>query len=145
MPYREPLILPREHKQSPRQAISIRQPWAELILRREKLMEFRLWRLPEKYWHRWLWLHVPAAMNGKEKETARRIFGSLVLPLGGFVGHVRFGHPTWDYTPDEGRSYTGLPRCWCWPVMGAERTDFIPARGKLRIFTVEISEESPES
>lgn len=57
----------------PRYAISIRQPWAELILRREKSAEFRLWRLPERYWNQWLWLHTPAVMGRKEKEAAEHI------------------------------------------------------------------------
>lgn len=123
-------------------AISIRQPWAELILRREKLVEFRLWRLPKKYCHQWLWLHVAAAMSGKEREIARRIFGPFVLPLGGFVGRIRFGLPTWNYTPEEGKPYINRPCCWYWPITEVERADFIPAKGRLRIFTVEISGES---
>lgn len=122
----------------PRYAISIRQPWAELILRREKSAEFRLWRLPERYWNQWLWLHTPAVMGRKEKEAASRIFGPLTLPLGGFVGRVRFGRPLWDKTPNEGKPYIAWPCCWYWPVTGAERTSFTPARGKQRIFAVEL-------
>lgn len=139
------LIRSRGSVSFPLWAISIRQPWAELILRREKLVELRLWRLPEKYWHQWLWLHVAAAMSGKEREIAHRIFGPAVLPLGGFVGRVRFGCPTWDSTPEEGKPYINQSCCWYWPITGAERVDFIPARGKLRIFTVELSEKSAES
>lgn len=129
----------------PMWAISIRQPWAELILCQEKLMEFRPWRLPEKYWHQWLWLHAAVAMSGKEIKIARRIFGSYVLPLGGFVGRVKFGCPIWDRTPEEGKPYINRSCCWHWPITGAERVDFIPAKGKLRIFTVEISREGVSS
>ena len=39
---------------APEFAISIRQPWAELILRGWKLTEYRSWRIPEKYWGEWL-------------------------------------------------------------------------------------------
>ena len=85
---------------------------------------------------------VVAAHSGrygrKEKEAASRIFGPLTLPLGGFIGRVRFGRPLWDKTPNEGKPYIAWPCCWYWPVTGAERTAFTPAKGKQRIFAVEL-------
>ena len=122
----------------PLRAISIRQPWAELILRKEKTVEFRSWRLPITYCHQWLWMHAPAIMAKEEREVARRIFGQVDFPLGGFVGRVRFGCPSWDYTPNEAKAYIDAMCCWHWPIMGSERIEFVAAKGRLRIFPVTV-------
>ena len=101
---------------APEFAISIRQPWAELILRGWKLTEYRSWRIPEKYWGEWLYLHVPADMNKWERSLTRKRVGT--------------------FAPIDAYEYIDWPCCWHWPVTGAERIPFIPAKGNLRIFKV---------
>lgn len=120
----------------PKHAISVRQPWAELLLRRRKTVEYRLWRLPEKYWGEWLYLHASLTMSQNEKAAALHGVGANILLRGGYVGKIRFGRPSFDFTPIEARAYTPLPYCWHWPVIDAERISFIPAKGKTRIFKV---------
>ena len=121
---------------APEFAISIRQPWAELILRGWKLTEYRSWRIPEKDWGEWLYLHVPADMNKWERSLTRKRVGTFAPILGGYVGCVRFGCPTREFTPIDAYEYIDWPCCWHWPVTGAERIPFIPAKGNLRIFKV---------
>lgn len=122
---------------TPKYAVSIRQPWAELLLRRQKSEEYRLWQLPEKYWNQWLYLHVSVSMSKAEKLAALMRCGTFDLPRGGYVGKIRFDRPYWGETPCEGQEYVRLPYCWHWPVTGIEWTPFVPAKGKLRIFKVE--------
>ena len=117
-------------------AISIRQPWAELILRGEKLTEYRSWRLPEDYWGMWLYLHVPATMNQWERDLTMQRLGTITPVLGGYTGRVRFDCPTKEFTPLEAAPYIQWPYCWHWPVAGVERIPFIPGKGRMRIFKV---------
>lgn len=122
---------------TPKYAVSIRQPWAELLLRRQKSEEYRLWQLPEKYWNQWLYLHVSVSMSKAEKLAALMRCGTFDLPRGGYVGKIRFGCPTREVTPIDAYEYIDWPYCWHWPVTGIEWTPFVPAKGKLRIFKVE--------
>ena len=120
----------------PKHAISVRQPWAELLLRQRKTVEYRLWRLPEKYWGEWLYLHASLTMSKNETAAALCSVGTNIFFRGGYIGNIRFGRPSFDFTPVEARAYTPLPYCWHWPVIGVERMAFIPAKGKTRIFKV---------
>lgn len=122
---------------APEYAVSVRQPWAELLLRRQKSEEYRPWRLPEKYWNQWLYLHVSASISKKEKLVALMRCGTFDLPRGGYVGKIRFGRPYWGETLCEGQEYVRYPYCWHWPVTGVEWMPFVPAKGKMRIFKVE--------
>jgi hypothetical protein len=62
-------------------ALSVKQPWAELILDRRKQVEIRSWSSR----HRGpLWLHTGRAPD----LDAAQFFGLGVLPLGCFVGLV---------------------------------------------------------
>lgn len=117
-------------------AISVRQPWAELLLRRRKTVEYRRWRLPEKYWGKWLCLHASLTMSPNERTAALRSMGADALLRGGYVGKIRFGRPSFAVTPIEARSYSPLPYCWHWPVIEVERMPFIPAKGRTKIFRV---------
>lgn len=131
------MVIRLERTETPPEfAISIRQPWAELILRGEKLTEYRSWQLPEKYWGTWLYLHVPASMNQWEKDLAMRRLGTRKPALGVYVGLIRFGCPTRTFTPLEVEPYIQWPYCWHWPVTGVERIPFIAGKGKIRIFKV---------
>ena len=106
-------------------AISVRQPWAELLLRGEKCVEYRRWALPEKYVGRWLLLH----------DLALSCLGTTVeFDRGGYVGRIRFGRAIMAFTPLEVRTYCPLPQCWHWPVMDVERLPFCPAKGRTLVF-----------
>ena len=115
-------------------AISIRQPWAELLLRGEKGVEYRRWRLPEKYVGRWLLLHASQSMSCRERSLALSGIGTVALDRGGYVGRIRFGRPVMTFTPLELRAYCPLPQCWHWPVMDVERLPFCPAKGRTLVF-----------
>jgi len=62
-------------------AISIRQPWAELILRGKKTIEIRSWS-PD--YRGLLWLHA----GSRSDPEVEKSFGFLDLFKGGFVGSV---------------------------------------------------------
>ena len=95
----------------PKFALSIRQPWAKLILSHQKNMEYRVWRLPELHCNTWLYLHVPLNMSKYEKEFARQLYGSKDLPCGGYIGYIMFGTPVRYDTPEEARPYASHPFC----------------------------------
>jgi len=59
--------------------LSIRQPWAELILLQRKKVELRRWSTRHRGW---VWLHTGKAFN----ETDGERFGLSSLFTGGFVG-----------------------------------------------------------
>ena len=120
----------------PEYAISVRQPWAELLLRRQKTVEYRLWPLPEMYWNKWLCLHISVGMTRKEKKDVVIFCGTSDLPRGGYAGKIRFGRPYLGKTPPEVQAYVQHHRCWYWPVTGIEWMAFTPAKGQLRIFKV---------
>lgn len=119
-------------------AISVRQPWAELLLRGEKCVEYRRWSLQEKYVGRWLLLHASQSMSCRERDLALSCLGTTVeFDRGGYVGRIRFGRAIMAFTPLEVRTYCPLPQCWHWPVIDVERLPFCPAKGKTLVFKVE--------
>ena len=119
----------------PQYAISVRQPWAHLILCGYKRVEYRTWRLPEKYWKKWKFLHVSSAFAAREKSAAMRLQLSD-LQFGGYVAHIMFEKPMRKTTPDEISDYIKGSTCWHWPIRHVILTGFIPAKGKQGIFTV---------
>jgi hypothetical protein len=62
--------------------LSIRQPWAELILLERKKVELRRWSTRHRGW---TWLHTGRTVD----EAACRRFGMSSLFTGGFVGMFR--------------------------------------------------------
>lgn len=120
----------------PEFAISIRQPWARLILSHQKNMEYRTWKLPEPHCNTWIYLHVSRIMSKRERELSRTLYGSRDLPCGGYIGYIMFGAPVFYDTPEEIRPYINRPFCWHWPIIDRKRVPFLPAKGKLRIFAV---------
>ena len=119
-------------------ALSVRQPWAELILAGRKTLELRTWitdyRGP-------LWLHTGKA----EDPELDRLFGLSDLPRGAFVGRFDLT----DVAPlDAGRwerwrnqhcdpgPYT--PGSFAWVIEGAERLpEPVPAPGKLKVYEID--------
>jgi hypothetical protein len=65
----------------PRRAVSVRQPWATLIIEGRKTIELRTW--VTEYRGR-IWLHAASAVN----ETLDAHFGIAHPPRGAFLGLV---------------------------------------------------------
>lgn len=62
--------------------LSIRQPWAELILLKRKTVELRQWSTRQRGW---IWLHTGKVLD----EIAYKRFQMSSLFCGGFVGAFR--------------------------------------------------------
>jgi hypothetical protein len=116
-------------------ALSIRQPWAELILRGEKQIEVRTWATN---YRGWVWLHT-----GKERPGDDEIdkhYGKLFR--GGYVGRfllnsiLSFDREKWDEWKeqhlDTGDYKSGT---FAWLIEAAVRfPNPIPAPGQLNLF-----------
>ena len=116
-------------------AISIRQPWAELILRGEKQIEIRKW---DTLYRGMLYLHT-----GK-KPVDLKIFGFDMLDVfvGGYIGIIEletvvpFSVDTWVKWSDKHLSHDSYRAgLYAWILRNARRfVHPIPAPGKLGIF-----------
>lgn len=116
-------------------AISVRQPWAGLIVLGVKDIENRTWftlhRGP-------LLIH---ASKARDEEVIQRAIKALSeaghhvtpddFPLGGIVGQV----DVIDCVQEHGSEWFDGP--WGWVLENAQRLAFRPLRGKLGLFTVE--------
>lgn len=114
----------------PQYAISVRQPWAELILRGDKTTEERSWQLPWQHVNRWLCLHAARTFTATEKDLALNTLGTTDLPRGANVGLIKFG---WPQKTDRPR-HLNVEWCWSWPIIAAVRGAVVPARGRLGIY-----------
>src|SRR5205823_2931273 len=126
-------------KQNPLKALTIRQPWAELILRRRKLFEIRSWRTN---YRGPLVVHAGSKVDFKEA----RLLGLNPdkLPTGCFVGVVDLK----DVVPftrhhakalKARRAYVGSwsAHYFAWVVKNPRRFRVpVNAKGKLSIFKV---------
>jgi hypothetical protein len=119
-------------------ALSIRQPWAELILQGRKTIELRTW---ETDYRGALWLHTGKAAD---RDLDRR-FGVAGPPRGAFVGRLTLvdiapvDAQRWerwrDQHLDPGRYQPGA---FAWHVSSAERLrQPVPAPGRLNLFKVD--------
>ena len=119
-------------------ALSIRQPWAELILQGRKTIEVRSWDTD----HRGpLWLHT-----GKfaDPELDRR-FGIANPPRGAFVGRIILESIS-PIDPARWQTWRNLhldpggyqPGMLAWILSSPERlTVPLPAPGKLKLYEVD--------
>ena len=119
-------------------ALSIRQPWAELIIQGRKTIELRTW---ETDYRGPLWLHTGKATD----LDLDRSFGVADPPHGAFVGRITLvdispiDAQRWDRWRgqhlDSGRYQPGL---FAWHVSSAERLrQPVPAPGRLKLFKVD--------
>ena len=132
-----------DDKQGPLLAISVQQPWAELILQERKHIEVRTWS--DLYRGR-IWLHTGRRCN----ESAAAYFSLRNLFVGGYVGLVTvvdivaFDSDRWE----QWRKYHLVPGplpdgAFAWilsdPIRLARN---IPAPGRLKLFRVDPELES---
>ncbi len=127
-----------DHRPVPIKALSVRQPWAELILSGRKRIEVRSW---SDAYRGLLWLHA----GRREEEDAGQHFGLTGLFTGGFVGTVTlldilpFSVDRWEKWRSQ-HCVPGSPpaNAFAW-MLGEPRrlTRPLPAAGRLRLFDVD--------
>lgn len=116
-------------------ALSVRQPWAELILSGKKLIEVRQWKNP---YRGLLWLHtgLTSDLAGEQEYNLTNLF------KGGFIGIIKlesiksFDQKRWQAWRhlhlDRGEYYPGL---YAWFITTQYRFEEpIPSPGKLKLF-----------
>ena len=130
-------------------AITIRQPWAALIVNGIKDVENRNWRLPDKYRNCTVLVHASAApkfsMSDADRELVARGYHGMDLinrPAfidlsGHIIGAVRFNGCEWQMHHKTSRPISP----WCdtesafwWMIEKAMPIPPIPAKGKLRFW-----------
>jgi hypothetical protein len=134
---------------TPTHAISIRQPWLELILRGRKTVEFRSWRAPERH------VGVPIALAATAQPEAgwNYILGcratdppppcGVILAIATIIWQTEFALPLTRGNDLEGLTYEpGFPgfRCdtdnrwWAWRLRNIVPVEPIPCRGLHRFW-----------
>ena len=118
-------------------ALTIRQPWAELILRGRKPFELRSWRT---YYRGPLVIHAAAKIDAEEA----RHFGlnPAKLITGAFVGVVILSEVR-PYTHEDARvlkkrraGFVWFPRTFSWVLKRPRRITPVKAKGQLSLFKV---------
>lgn len=125
-------------------AISIRQPWPELIISHGKDVENRFWRCPDKYLGKPVLIHA-----GKAWETVGdlRFIHELKacqrkqLDLGGIVGVFVIAA---NLTDSPSKWADPFPGCVHWAIDRAEPVRFFPCPGRLGFFMVDYPYNVPE-
>lgn len=112
-------------------AISVRQPWAWLLLHKGKDVENRSWALPARYVGDPLLLHAGKTEAPVPPEL-RPLLTEYEGRLGGVVGRITFG-PTTQGHP----SRWAEPGARHWPVLRSQPLPFFACRGRLGIFKVD--------
>lgn len=131
------MIMPKPSSAIEWPAISVQQPWAELILCGRKSIEVRSW---DSSYRGPVWLHTGLKFN----EDLERQFGLSNLYRGGFVGRfelsniIRFDADRWSRWRSrhlvEGPMIGEL---YGWLLRDPVRATPIPAKGKLGLFNPE--------
>lgn len=109
-------------------ALSIRQPWAYLILTRGKDVENRSWPCPAKHLGTTILLHAGVA----KPSIDTTIYGSLDLLFGGIVGMVQIVGCVSDSLSDW-----AIPTMFHWLLANARSLQFHPCKGQLGFFEVD--------
>jgi activating signal cointegrator 1 len=127
--------------------LSIRQPWAELILQGRKSIEVRSWSTA----HRGeLWLHAGARTDD---DAMRRLgLGSLAVPHGALVGRcelydcVEFSVDTWEQWRVRHLNSGALEkRRFAWLLRDPTRTSPKPMKGRLGLMRLNDLEGNPNA
>lgn len=109
-------------------AISIRQPWAHLILTRGKDVENRSWPLPANYLGQTILIHAGIAKPTEHPSA----YHFLDLPRGGIVGMVQITGCVRDSLSDWAE-----PTMYHWLLTNARTLPFHPCKGRLGFFEVD--------
>jgi hypothetical protein len=112
---------------APVMALSIRQPWAELILAGTKDIENRVWR---SAFRGRLLIHTSSNVDEKAMLGLRLDPGAL--PRGGIVGEVEVVDCVTDHPSPWFHGPYGLV------LRNPRRLPFIPMAGRQKIFRVEV-------
>lgn len=123
-------------------ALSVRQPWAELILAGRKTIEVRAW---DTNYRGPIWLHTGRHVDS----VLEAAYGFEDLFHGGFVGlieivsTVALDQARWERWRTRHLVVGSfVPRMFGWILRGARRlTEPLPAPGQLGLF--EVSPEIP--
>lgn len=128
--------------------LSVRQPWAELILRGVKPCENRSFPLPQRYDQRHILLHASKQVDTLP-ETLRQYPGADVscndLPRGCIVGIVAFSPVNWKSAPEARVLFEpwASPDLYVWDIVAFWRFPVpIPARGALGFFNRPFDDSS---
>lgn len=118
-----------------RPALSVRQPWAELILSGRKTIEIRSWVAS---YRGSIWLHAPKTVS----DDAAHLFGFTELATGCYVGSVlicaivsldRERWESWKQKHLDSGPYR--PGHFAWVLASANRlSSLIPGPGKRGLF-----------
>lgn len=143
-------------------AISIRQPWAGLIILGIKDIENRTWQLPERFIGVKVGIHAGVQADRAAQEYAREPlvdaaerlarhcgfnmdeFERLVKKYpaafnrGGIVGTGIFGESSLLSSSSPWAFQE--PRTWHWPVETASVSDYTPCKGQLSFFKPQAPE-----
>lgn len=131
--------------------LSVRQPWAELILRGLKVCENRTFRLPRACMHRPILLHASKRLDALPDALRQHIGPENVpgddLPRGCIVGMVSFSSVGAEWRGQNAiQAILGpwaLPDCFLWEIVAFWRFPIpIPARGALGFFHTPFDDSS---
>src|SRR6266849_6970309 len=118
-------------------ALTIRQPWAELILRGRKPYELRSWRTNYRGP-----LVIHAAMRVDSEDAKRLGLNPETLITGAFVG-VAVLSDVRSYTREDARllkkrraGFGWFPNNFSWVLKGPRRITPVKAKGQLRLFKI---------
>jgi len=108
-----------------RPALSVRQPWAELILSGRKTIEIRSWVVS---YRGSIWLHAPKTVS----DDAAHLFGFAELATGCYVGSVLICAIV---SLDRERWESWKQKHFAWVLASANRlSSLIPGPGKRGLF-----------
>lgn len=119
-------------------ALSIRQPWAWLIIYGHKDIENRTWRTDVRGW---VGIHASKTYDVQGDEWVRENFPDIILPpreeiqQGGIVGRAR----VIDCVGESASRWFFGP--YGFQFLGAEPLAFMPMRGRLGFFRWAEEEE----
>lgn len=134
-----PMLTPAAPLWSVDRALSVRQPWAWLIVNGYKDLENRSW-YPGKARLGWNMIHAGKSVDKNGYDWIRRNFPAIELPAiedlktGGIVGlafFCAFKEVDQDRPPTNSW-YMGTK--FAWLISSAQPIDFIPCKGQLSFF-----------
>lgn len=130
--------------------ITIRQPWAALIVNGIKDVENRDWKLPDKYRNCTVLVHASAkpAFNPRlaRKEMSERLcalgvdFQDTIL-AGHIVGAVRFNDCELNLQTQLPSPWADRWAVWWWMIEKAMPLTPIPAKGRLNFWTFDYPQK----